>query len=72
MASACRLAKTGRDAPPLVPFQEAQLSDTARSFYRDNKRVSNARIKDELGVKLLYPDYRSGLKALLEAERDGS
>ena len=37
----------------------------ARSFYDDNKRVANRRIKDELGVRLRYPSYRDGLKALL-------
>jgi hypothetical protein len=37
----------------------------ARSFYRDNKRISNARIKDELGVALAYPSYREGLRAIL-------
>ncbi len=58
----------GVEPPPLVPFETAALSDMARSFYRDNKRVSNRRIKDELGVELAYPDYRTGLRALLEAE----
>jgi hypothetical protein len=41
----------------------------AASFYRDNRRVSNARIKGELGVTLLYPSYREGLRAILAAER---
>jgi len=50
--------------PPEVPFEEAELSPMARSFYADSKRVSNARIKAELGYHLLYPDYRAGLKAL--------
>ena len=58
--------------PPAVEYETAEITPMARSFYAESKRVSNARIKDELGVKLLYPDYRSGLKALLEAERDGS
>ncbi|NRA99375.1 MAG: SDR family oxidoreductase [Rhodobacteraceae bacterium] len=58
--------------PPAVEYETAEMTPMARSFYAESKRVSNARIKDELGVKLLYPDYRSGLKALLEAERDGS
>ncbi len=58
----------GIEPPPLVPFESAELSDMARSFYRDNKRVSNRRIKDELGVELAYPDYRTGLRALLQAE----
>ena len=40
----------------------------ARSFYDDNRRVRNRRIKDELGVSLAYPDYRVGLKALLAAK----
>ncbi|MDJ0969962.1 MAG: SDR family oxidoreductase [Kiloniellales bacterium] len=63
IAHACELL--GVDPPPLVPFGAAELSDMARSFYRDNKRVSNARIKAELGVSLAYPDYKTGLKALL-------
>lgn len=63
IAQACALL--GVDPPPLVPFEAAELSDMARSFYRDNKRVSNARIKAELGVTLAYPDYKTGLKALL-------
>jgi nucleoside-diphosphate-sugar epimerase len=51
--------------PPAVPFEAAQLSAMARSFWDDNKRVSNALIKRELDVALAYPDYRSGLAAIL-------
>jgi hypothetical protein len=51
-----------------VPFAEAELSPMARSFYDDNKRVRNDRIKQELGVVLNYPDYRAGLGAMLEVE----
>jgi hypothetical protein len=40
----------------------------ARSFYDDNKRVSNRLIKDELGVRLRYPTYREGLAALSRGE----
>jgi hypothetical protein len=54
--------------PPLVPFAEATLSDMARSFYADNKRVRNDLVKSELGVTLAYPDYRSGLRAILKRE----
>ena len=54
--------------PPLVPFAQAKLSDMARSFYADNKRVKNERIKSELGVRLIYPDYRLGLAAILKNE----
>jgi hypothetical protein len=38
----------------------------ARSFYAENKRVSNQLIKSELGVELTYPDYKAGLENLLE------
>ncbi|MBO9412302.1 MULTISPECIES: SDR family oxidoreductase [unclassified Ruegeria] len=58
----------GLPLPPAVPFDEAELTPMARSFYNENKRVRNDRIKDELGVKLLYPDYRVGLDSLT---RDG-
>jgi nucleoside-diphosphate-sugar epimerase len=54
----------GIPAPPAVPFEQAELSDMARSFYDDNKRVRNDRIKRELGVQLMYPSYREGLRAL--------
>lgn len=59
----------GIPPPPLVPFDDAELSPMARSFYDDSKRVSNGLIKAELGVKLRYPNYRAGLAAILAAER---
>jgi nucleoside-diphosphate-sugar epimerase len=65
VAFACALL--GVESPPLVPFAEAGLSEMARSFYDDNKRVANARIKEELGVRLRYPSYSAGLRALLAA-----
>jgi nucleoside-diphosphate-sugar epimerase len=61
----------GVPVPPLVPFEAAELSPMARSFYDDNKRVSNALIKRELGISLRYPNYRAGLAAILAAERSG-
>jgi nucleoside-diphosphate-sugar epimerase len=64
IAFACELL--GVDPPPEIPFEDADLSDMARSFYAENKRVSNDRIKRELGVTLAYPDYRAGLRALLQ------
>lgn len=59
----------GLPPPPEVPFDQAQMTPMARSFYDDNKRVSNRRIKDMLGIALKYPGYRSGLAAILAAER---
>jgi nucleoside-diphosphate-sugar epimerase len=61
-------ALLGMPPPPLVPFEAAELSPMARSFYVDNKRVSNRLIKSELGVTLRYPDYRAGLAAILADE----
>ncbi|MBT5571715.1 MAG: SDR family oxidoreductase [Alphaproteobacteria bacterium] len=60
---ACELL--GVSPPPEIPIAEAELSAMARSFYAESKKVSNARIKRELGVVLKYPDYRAGLAALL-------
>jgi nucleoside-diphosphate-sugar epimerase len=62
---ACRLL--GREPPPEIPFAEADLSPMARSFYADNKRVRNRRMKQELGVSLKWPTYREGLQGLLAA-----
>ena len=58
----------GLPMPAEVPFDEAGMTPMARSFYGENKRVRNRRIKEELGVELLYPTYREGLRAVLEAE----
>lgn len=66
IAFACALL--GLAAPPLVPYADADLSPMARSFYDDNKRVDNTRMKQALGVRLRYPDYRAGLRALMAAE----
>ena len=62
VAYACELA--GCEAPPLMSLDESDLSPMGRSFYAECKRVRNDRIKNELGVVLRYPDYRSGLDAL--------
>lgn len=54
--------------PPEQDFATAELSPMARSFYGENKRVSNARVKSELGYDFLFPTYREALSAL---HRDG-
>jgi len=58
----------GIEPPPPMPLEAAGLSAMARSFYDDNKRVANHLIKTELGVTLRYPDYRTGLAAILAEE----
>lgn len=53
--------------PPIVDFDTADLSEMTRSFYSESKRVRNDKIKIKLGVRLLYPTYQAGLRALLDA-----
>lgn len=53
-----------RSALPLIPFEKATLSDMAREFYRNNRRVSNIKIKEEFTLALDYPSYRAGLKKI--------
>lgn len=55
--------------PPEIPFESADLSAMARSFYGENKRVANGKSKRELGLAYAYPTYREGLRALWEADR---
>jgi nucleoside-diphosphate-sugar epimerase len=61
----------GLPLPPAQDFATAEMTPMARSFYAESKKVRNDRIKDELGVRLIYPDYRRGLQALL-AQEDGT
>jgi nucleoside-diphosphate-sugar epimerase len=58
----------GLPPPPEVPYETAEMTPMARSFYAESKRVRNDRIKEELGVVLRYPTYREGLAALLAQE----
>jgi len=72
LSEAARLL--GLPEPPEVRFEEAEMTPMARSFYAESKRVRNDRIKRDLGVTLRYPDYRTGLRALMDeenAKRDG-
>ncbi len=50
--------------PPEQPYETADLSPMARTFYQDNRRVRNDRLETELGVRLAFPTYREGLLAL--------
>ncbi|MEK7245293.1 MAG: SDR family oxidoreductase [Pseudomonadota bacterium] len=64
---ACRLLKV--EPPPFQFLDEAlkTMSPMARNFWNDDRFMLNFRIKSELGVKLAYPNYRAGLKAILKA-----
>jgi nucleoside-diphosphate-sugar epimerase len=57
----------GVTSPPLILLEDAGLSEMARSFYGENKRVRNDRIKETLGVRLSYPTYKEGLAAIFAA-----
>ncbi len=57
----------GIDPPPELPFESANLSPMARSFYASNRRVRNISAKRDLGLILAYPTYRAGLDALWAA-----
>lgn len=57
----------GMEPPPEIPFEAANLSDMAKSFYSECKRVSNARLKATTGWRPEYPTYRDGLSAILAA-----
>lgn len=61
---ACQLV--GIEPQPLMDFEDADLAPITRSFYADNKRIKNERIKNELGVTLKYPTYKEGLKQCLD------
>jgi nucleoside-diphosphate-sugar epimerase len=57
----------GVTPPTEEAFETAEMSAMARSFYAGNARVSNAKLKHDLGVTLAYPTYRQGLDALWSA-----
>jgi nucleoside-diphosphate-sugar epimerase len=57
----------GVPVPPDLPFNELGMSPATRRFYAENKRVSNARAKAELGWRPAYPTYREGLAGILKA-----
>ncbi len=57
----------GLPVPAAIAFDRAGLTGMAASFWAESRRVGNARIRGELGVELLYPTYREGLRALAQA-----
>ena len=55
----------GLPVPPAIPFDQADMTPIARSFYAESKKVRNDRIKQALGWAPQFPTYRAGLTALL-------
>lgn len=62
----------GVPRPPEYDYIKADLSNMVRSFYNANKRVSNSRIKAELGWEPEFKNYREGLKAIIASEKKQS
>ncbi|WP_193188723.1 SDR family oxidoreductase [Nisaea sediminum] len=56
----------GMEPPAPIPYNSAELSPMARSFYAECKRLDTGRIRTELGVELAYPTYREGLRRILD------
>lgn len=67
IAYACELL--GKPPPPLVDFEDADLAPMTRSFYMENRRVRNDKIKRDLSVEMKYSDFKAGLRGCLEAEK---
>ncbi|MGQ4274707.1 SDR family oxidoreductase [Terrihabitans sp. B22-R8] len=63
----------GVEPPAIVSYDEAEasMSEMAKSFWVENKRVRNSRLRSELGIKLSYPTYREGLTALHKSGEGG-
>ena len=63
----------GTAPPPEIPYEAAAatISPMAKSFWQECRRVKNDKLKRELGVSLLYPTYREGLRALFDARSRG-
>jgi len=59
----------GLEPPPEIDFETADISPMARSFYGENKRVSNAKSKSMLKMNYAWPDYRTALERMW---KDGS
>ncbi len=55
----------GLPIPPLVDFDKADLSEMAKSFWQSNRRVRNDKIKQELGVRLKYKNWKDGMSSIL-------
>ena len=60
--------RMGVAPPPEIPFETAQMSPMAASFWSSSKRVSNQALRRDLGVRLKYPTYREGIAALAEID----
>lgn len=59
----------GITPPEPIAFEMADLTPMARSFYTSKRKIRSIITGPELGVTLKYPNYRDGLKSLMESEK---
>ncbi|WP_088921851.1 SDR family oxidoreductase [Granulosicoccus antarcticus] len=61
-----RLIGKSDSEPEAQDFATADITPMARSFYSENKRVSNERSKKVLDMEYRYPTYKQGLDSIVE------
>ena len=52
--------------PPIEPLDTPRLSQMARGFYAENRRIAATKMTRDLGVRLRYADYVQGLRGCLK------
>ena len=50
-----------KNCPEIVSLKSDMVSEMAKSFYKEEKKVSNKKLKDELRYKLVFPSFKEGL-----------
>ena len=59
-----------KNCPQTVSLESDLVSEMARSFYKEEKKVSNIRLKDELGYELTFPSFKEGLFAIHKKSKE--
>jgi nucleoside-diphosphate-sugar epimerase len=64
----------GLPRPPRISRAEAErvMSPVQLSFMRESRRLVNRRLKEELGLQLVYPSIDDGIRAALNETRNPS
>ena len=59
-----------RKCPDTVSLESELVSEMARSFYQEEKKVSNKKLKNELGYQLVFPSFKEGLLAIYKSSKE--
>ena len=59
-----------KKCPDTVSLESELVSEMARSFYQEEKKVSNIKLKNELGYKLVFPSFKEGLLAIYKSSKE--